>query len=124
MHTTLTVWENLLFSARFRLPARSTRQQHLLMVERAIAVLQVGGPQRGLGVQGHACHGAAVGRRVPAAKHPLISTQLEDVRDSLIGDEETRGIRCGGGQRQRALAASRLRAVHTLYVCCHVHTHK
>ena len=41
MHSTLTVFENLLFSARYRLPAAYTRKQRLLAVERAIAVLQV-----------------------------------------------------------------------------------
>ncbi|KAL4853041.1 ABC transporter G family member 28 [Chlorella vulgaris] len=41
MHATLTVQENLLFSARFRLPASCRREQHLLFVERAIAVLQL-----------------------------------------------------------------------------------
>lgn len=48
-----------LFSARFRLPARYTRDQHLFHVEKALHVLQ-----------------------------------LEDVREELVGDEETRGIRC------------------------------
>lgn len=41
MHAHRTVFETLLFSARFRLPASTTRQQHLLAVERAITVLQV-----------------------------------------------------------------------------------
>lgn len=49
-----------LFSARFRLPAHYTREQHLFHVEKALHVLQ-----------------------------------LEDVRDELVGDEETRGIRFG-----------------------------
>lgn len=39
MHGSLTVYENLLFSARYRLPARCSRADHLLSVERAIAVL-------------------------------------------------------------------------------------
>ncbi|KAL4448129.1 hypothetical protein ABPG75_005348 [Micractinium tetrahymenae] len=64
MHSKLTVEENLLFSARFRLPAHYTREQHLFHVERALHVLQ-----------------------------------LEDVRDELVGDEETRGI--SGGQKKR-----------------------
>lgn len=37
----LTVAENLLFSARYRLPARCSHSQRLLLVERAIEVLQV-----------------------------------------------------------------------------------
>lgn len=41
MHASLTVHENLLFSARYRLPARCSREQHTLSVERAIAVLQL-----------------------------------------------------------------------------------
>ncbi|KAL4449383.1 hypothetical protein ABPG77_007027 [Micractinium sp. CCAP 211/92] len=64
MHSKLTVEENLLFSARFRLPAHYTREQHLFYVEKALHVLQ-----------------------------------LEDVRDELVGDEETRGI--SGGQKKR-----------------------
>lgn len=64
MHAKLTVEENLLFSARFRLPARYTRDQHLFHVEKALHVLQ-----------------------------------LEDVREELVGDEETRGI--SGGQKKR-----------------------
>jgi ABC-type multidrug transport system ATPase subunit len=60
LHTNLTVFENLMFAARYRLPARCTQQQHVLAVERAITVLQ-----------------------------------LEDVRDSQIGNEEKRGISGG-----------------------------
>ncbi|PSC68046.1 ABC transporter G family member 28-like [Micractinium conductrix] len=64
MHSSLTVYENLLFSACYRLPARCTREQRLWHVERALSVLQ-----------------------------------LEDVRDELVGDEESRGI--SGGQKKR-----------------------
>lgn len=38
MHANLTVEENLLFSARYRLPASMTHSQHLFFVERAIQV--------------------------------------------------------------------------------------
>ncbi|KAK9815422.1 hypothetical protein WJX72_003407 [[Myrmecia] bisecta] len=64
MHANLTVEENLLFSAQYRLPAHFTRAQHLYYVERAVQVLQ-----------------------------------LDEVRNEVIGDEETRGI--SGGQRKR-----------------------
>ena len=42
MHADLTVEENLLFSARFRLPAHLTHSQHLFFVERAIQVCAPG----------------------------------------------------------------------------------
>ena len=38
MHTNLTVEENLLFSAQYRLPAHFSRAQHLYYVERAVQV--------------------------------------------------------------------------------------
>lgn len=38
MHSTLTVEENLMFAARYRLPAHYRREQHLYFVERAIQV--------------------------------------------------------------------------------------
>ena len=38
MHANLTVEENLLFSARYRLPTHMTHSQHLFYVERAIQV--------------------------------------------------------------------------------------
>lgn len=38
MHASLTVEENLLFSARYRLPASMTHAEHLLSVERTIQV--------------------------------------------------------------------------------------
>lgn len=38
MHTNLTVEENLLFSARIRLPAHYSHAQHVFHVERAIQV--------------------------------------------------------------------------------------
>lgn len=41
MHPGLSVFETLLFSARFRLPARCSREARLLAVERAIGVLQL-----------------------------------------------------------------------------------
>ncbi len=100
MHTTLSVFENLLFSARFRLPAAYTRKQRLLAVERAIAVLQARRLCWTQGVVGagqgerrqHAPPAATSCRRDGCLCFPT-AMQLEDVRDSLIGDEETRGIR-------------------------------
>ena len=50
MHSTLSVFETLMFSARFRLPAAATRRQRVLAVERAITVLQVGGSSTQVGM--------------------------------------------------------------------------
>lgn len=104
MHTTLTVFENLLFSARFRLPAAYTRKQRLLAVERAITVLQArqGALSRWWKMDGQCERSGWAGRgraarRCSESVHRPTITQLEDVRDSLIGDEETRGIRCASG---------------------------
>ena len=38
VHASLTVEENLLFSARYRLPSTMTHAEHLLSVERTIQV--------------------------------------------------------------------------------------
>ena len=38
MYTNLTVEENLMFSARYRLPVHYTHSQHIYYVERAIQV--------------------------------------------------------------------------------------
>ena len=38
MHVNLTVEENLMFSARYRLPSHYTHSQHVFYVERAIQV--------------------------------------------------------------------------------------
>ena len=64
IHPKLTVEENLLFSARYRLTKRMKRQDILAVVDRAIHLLG-----------------------------------LVDVRNQLVGNEESRGI--SGGQRKR-----------------------
>lgn len=64
MYRTLTVEENLHYSAHFRLPRTFSSRQRLEVVENAITVLGLG-----------------------------------EIRHSIIGDEETRGI--SGGQRKR-----------------------
>lgn len=64
VHPRLTVEENLLFSARFRLPKHTSRREHLELVDRAISLLG-----------------------------------LTEVRNSLVGNEESRGV--SGGQRKR-----------------------
>jgi hypothetical protein len=64
MHRDLTVYENLLFNAKARLPSNKSRQEIRDIVLTCIDVLG-----------------------------------LMDVRDSIIGDENVRGI--SGGQRKR-----------------------
>ena len=72
----LTVFENLLFSARFRLPARCTREQRLLMVERAIAVLQGGGRGGAGRGAGTACLAQQASRLAAGCAHPQLLAHM------------------------------------------------
>ncbi|EFN56469.1 hypothetical protein CHLNCDRAFT_22567, partial [Chlorella variabilis] len=87
MHASLTVHENLLFSARYRLPARCSREQHTLSVERAIAVLQLE-DVRDCRVGNEEKRGISGGQR------KRVNVGLELVADPLLMflDEPTSGL--------------------------------
>ncbi|KAK9813958.1 hypothetical protein WJX73_006860 [Symbiochloris irregularis] len=87
MHVNLTVEENLMFSARYRLPSHYTHSQHVFYVERAIQVLQLE-EVRGEVVGDEEVRGISGGQRKRA------NIGLELVADPLLLflDEPTSGL--------------------------------
>ena len=124
MHAQLTVSENLLYSARFRLPGAATRRQRLLAVERAIVALGLedvrdgapwqGGRLQGAGYRGQAwwAPGVLQGLCGPGTGSDLVPWPLRAAPPpaALVGDEEARGIRHGGACCCRGLVGRRARA--------------
>ncbi|GAB4817511.1 hypothetical protein N2152v2_004557 [Parachlorella kessleri] len=83
----LSVEENLYFAARYRLPARYKREQHLYFVERAIQILQLEDVR-------HELIGNEETRGISGGQRKRVNVGLELVADPLLLflDEPTSGL--------------------------------
>ncbi|GMH39179.1 hypothetical protein BSKO_07077 [Bryopsis sp. KO-2023] len=87
MHTDLTVEENLLFSARYRLPENISHSARVAMVDRAIQILGLNGVR-------HELIGNEETRGISGGQRKRVNVGLELVSDPrvLLLDEPTSGL--------------------------------